>query len=99
MSAEVDRKRAELHDFNELSRCERDEKNHKDESSKVFRKELDDKFKLELIDKVNRRREFEITKKITENSLMRKIAAEVEISRLVNEVETFARKSKRTGKN
>ena len=55
-SAEIDRRRLDLRESNELSRSVIVEAKQKDETVKAIRKQLDDKFRLESIAEVNRKR-------------------------------------------
>ena len=55
-SIEIDRRRSELRESNELIRCEIVETKEKDEAAKAVRKQSNDDLKLEMSAEVDRRR-------------------------------------------
>ena len=63
MSAEVDRRRSELRESNELIRYEKVEAKQKDEVAKAVRKQLNDELKLDSMAEVDRRIELQTTEK------------------------------------
>ena len=58
-SAEVGRRRPELHESNETSRYEKVEAKQKDEAAKAVRKQINDELKIESIAKVDIKKELE----------------------------------------
>ena len=63
MSAEVDRRRSDLCESNELSHYEKFEAKKKDEAAKAVRKKINDELQLELMAEVDRKRVTKVDKK------------------------------------
>ena len=87
MSEEVDRKRTELHESNELILCERVESKQKHNTYLADRKQLNDAIKLELNAEVHTKREMDKDTRPNAKSLVSEFRVEWKAKmRIIDEV-------------